>query len=589
MGRGIGSFGEGFMEGFTAVSHTMEERKRTKVAEAAEARAQSEWEQKLQDIRDTRDDMNFVSTTTQARTNEMAQMQKDAAAAAAASTPAAPPPAAMTAPASPAPSDVPAPGTAAPAAAVGLQPPPSAAPSVKLNLQGKGGMTPQNLATIAADISKTRGVPLQQAMSMVTDAMTTNGPATTADGVPPAAQQTAATSAAPTPAVAAGIAATAPAPAATGLRPDADPGLAVPPPAAEADAVPPPAKPTKPPNMKQLADHARETTRMLMPRLIKMVSRSNPVEGAKMAATFASEAVQDRMTKTIMLAGLLKSPGGASDPAVEPLLQEVYPGYVPNSFVGHPPDKDGNISARLQQKMPDGSVQSVGVFPAFIDSMLTTALSPLQILEQERLAKDASLKEREFVSQDKKRMADEKHAADTLTETIREHKAGDEERSARTKAYVTQAESNQEYKTGQLEARTAAAKTATETAAVNTGMKILGIGPTTPPDDPARVEGGKSLGWARGMLEENGLPFDSSNLARVLPYIVGIRGGDVSSVRTKDGKYFLDMGTGTPLKMPYVDPETRKRIEAAKAKASVPRATTTPAQPQRGLQPQPSP
>ena len=29
MGRGIGSFGEGFMEGFTAVSHTMEERKRT--------------------------------------------------------------------------------------------------------------------------------------------------------------------------------------------------------------------------------------------------------------------------------------------------------------------------------------------------------------------------------------------------------------------------------------------------------------------------------------------------------------------------------------------------------------------------------
>jgi hypothetical protein len=140
-----------------------------------------------------------------------------------------------------------------------------------------------------------------------------------------------------------------------------------------------------------------------------------------------------------------------------------------------------------------------------------------------------------------------------------------------------------------LEARTAAAKTATETAAVNTGMKILGIGPTTPPDDPARVEGGKSLGWARGMLEENGLPFDSSNLARVLPYIVGIRGGDVSSVREKDGKYFLDMGTGTPLKMPYVDPETRKRIEAAKAKAGVPRATTTPAQPQRGLQPQPSP
>jgi len=327
------------------------------------------------------------------------------------------------------------------------------------------------------------------------------------------------------------------------------PAPAPPPTAVSAGAaiMPPGSAPqVKTKGMMNYADHidaARETVNTITPKFIRLLARAHPVEAAKYATLMANSELQDRMVKHVALAGLVRT--NASDPAVPALIRDTDPTYVEGSYKPLKPDPQGNNGyAQYTRRREDGSLEEVGITPAYTDMLLTSTLSAEGILGQDLKAKTEKREGDTAKAQIEDAKARREHATAVLDQQIAEYKGNEPLRKSQIAENYAQAASAGE-------GAAASRQTRGEAGAAKAVMRITGFNPSKDEIDPAARERFNDVYSAMDYLaSENNIPLTEANASRLGLLWTGILSGNQAAY-PKDGKWYLNAGDpGKPIRVP---------------------------------------
>jgi hypothetical protein len=363
--------------------------------------------------------------------------------------------------------------------------------------------------------------------------------------------------------------------------PMGDPGAAPPDTSvAPTPAPPPPAANTRA-NLKQLYDDASKVRDAITPDLVKIVMKSNPTKGAELALAFTDRRTQDRMTKTIAVGSLMKANGG--DPAIDPLLTEVMPNYIPGTWRNHPPDSQGKQGyGQLTMRNQDGTTTEVAVYPQFIDNMLASTMSAKGVLDYEQVVKEQERKDKGTAAEIESGEKAAKLGRDRFDLVTREYNEGAAQRAAtldNTRASAASHRADAAYKgearTAAIDQRREIAEQKRADAVAGAMFKVAGASPQTMADPETAKGVREAFGSAHAIMDANGMDQTPPNGGRAMAVAMDIASGNTGNLYMKEGKYYYN--TGDPknaLLVPHVALPPPLRAQLAKAATPKPAPRT---------------